>query len=188
MKAWSASDAELQEAASYFAGVCADFIPQNPGICTNVPSTITLSPVPVPTNQANAPAPQPMTIVQVVNTVTITKGGDKQPKTSVMTQVITVPQVQFVTATQTPALTEGGAPAPAPTPSVGLIPVQTYATTTTSITLAGVAAGTNSYSHYTVPSASASFTKPATFTGGAGKKEIGFGAVAGVLAIVAFLA
>lgn len=128
-----------------------------------------------------------MTTVQVVNTVTVTK-GDKQPNTSVLTQVITVPQVQFVTATPAPAtVTVTGAPAPAPTPSVGLVPVQTYATTTTSIPL-GVAAGTNSYSYYTVPSASASFTKPATFTGGAGKKEIGFGAVAGVLAIVAFFA
>ena len=127
-----------------------------------------------------------MTTVQVVNTVTVTKEGDKKTETSVTTQMITVPQVQFVTATPTPvAPTEGGSPAPAPTPSVGLVPVQTPAAINPPLSPVGVASGTNSY--YTTPSASASFTQPATFTGAAGKKEIGFGVVAGALAVVAFL-
>ena len=175
MKAWSASDADLSSAASYFAGVCADFIPQNPQIC---PGTITLQPVPVQTAQGNAP--QPMTTVQVVNTVTVTKG-----KPSVVTQMITVPQVQFITATPTPVavVTEAGAaPAPAPTPSVGLFAAQTGAAAAAP---SGVAAAS---SYYTIPSASATFASPATFTGAAAKKEIGFGVVAGVLAGVAFFA
>jgi hypothetical protein len=199
MRAWSASDSELQQAASYFAGVCADFVAENPGICTNVPSSITLAPVPVPTNNNNvdggktdAPTPveMPVTSIQVIQTLTITERGSQT--TSCITNFVTVPQVQFVTATPTPApvTVEGGAPAPAPTPSVQLIAAQTPASVLTTIPTAVPttfvpAQGTSGFTYKT--SASASFTAPGTFTGAAGKTEVGFGIVAGVLGVVAFL-
>ncbi|KAK5246435.1 hypothetical protein LTS06_008236, partial [Exophiala xenobiotica] len=34
VSAWAGSDDEITAALSYLAGICADFVPQNPGICT----------------------------------------------------------------------------------------------------------------------------------------------------------
>jgi hypothetical protein len=197
MRAWSASDSELQQAASYFAGVCADFVAENPGICTNVPSSITLAPVPVPTNNNNvdggktdAPKPveMPVTSIQVVQTITVTENGSQT--TSSVTNFVTVPQVHFVTATPTPApvTVEGGAPAPVPTPSVQLIAAQTPASVLTTVPTAvptTIVPSTNGFTYK--PSVSASFIAPGTFTGAASRAEVGFGVVAGALGVVAFV-
>jgi hypothetical protein len=142
--AWGASDKEIQAALSYFAGICAEFVPQNPGICTDVPTSITLIPTITPTVPATSPPasstsqiqpqgpkgnkpPQevPCTTITLIQTITSTAGGPVQTTT----QFITVPQVTFVTGTPAPAppataVDGGAAPPPAPAqPSIGLVPM-----------------------------------------------------------------
>ncbi|KAL9024806.1 MAG: hypothetical protein Q9196_006245, partial [Gyalolechia fulgens] len=53
VSAWAASGDDVQGALSYLAGICAPHVSQNPGIITNVPTTIPLVPTP--------PAPAPTT-------------------------------------------------------------------------------------------------------------------------------
>ncbi|PYH87739.1 hypothetical protein BO71DRAFT_445721 [Aspergillus ellipticus CBS 707.79] len=95
IQAWGATPEEIQSALSYFTGICAAFVPKNPGIITAVPPTITLGPAPttifpltntaahptapVPTTAPMAPAPVPCT--------TITYSS----------WTVTVPQVVFTT-------------------------------------------------------------------------------------------
>lgn len=93
ISAWSGHQAEEVNALSYLAGICAPHIPQNPGIITNVPTTITLQPTPLasgvkspasPSNgvpaaisASNESAPQaaaspvPQTTVSISTTITI---------------------------------------------------------------------------------------------------------------------
>ncbi|GME23449.1 Extracellular serine-threonine rich protein [Neofusicoccum parvum] len=40
--AWGATDSEISEALSYLTGICAAYVPENPGLITNVPTTVTL--------------------------------------------------------------------------------------------------------------------------------------------------
>ncbi|OCK79289.1 hypothetical protein K432DRAFT_383214 [Lepidopterella palustris CBS 459.81] len=42
--AWGVDTTEISSALSYLAGICVQYIPQNPGIITNCPSTVTLGP------------------------------------------------------------------------------------------------------------------------------------------------
>lgn len=42
---------------AYLAGICAKHIPENPGIVTNVPTTIILTPFPAPPNPSNQNSP-----------------------------------------------------------------------------------------------------------------------------------
>jgi len=69
LSAWGGDDSEIQAAITYLVGVCAPFIPSNPGIITNCPSSIQLKPTStsssVPTN-----IPIPVTTVVVEQTVT----------------------------------------------------------------------------------------------------------------------
>jgi hypothetical protein len=147
--AWGASNQEIQAALSYFAGICAAFVPKNPGICTDVPTSITLIPTITPTTPAPPPAsstsagqvkpedpkgnkpPQgevPCTTITLVQTITATLAGTSVQTT---TQFITVPQVTFVTGSAPAALPAtaapsggGAAPPPAPAqPSIGLVPM-----------------------------------------------------------------
>ncbi|KAF2115688.1 hypothetical protein BDV96DRAFT_574307 [Lophiotrema nucula] len=53
VKAW-ATDAETQQALSYLVGICASYVPQNPGIITNCPSTIPLGPTYTPPPAASS--------------------------------------------------------------------------------------------------------------------------------------
>ena len=61
ISAWAGHQAEEQGALSYLAGICAPHIAANPGIITNVPTTITLAPTPLSSNgipvSPNNPAP-----------------------------------------------------------------------------------------------------------------------------------
>ncbi|PLB53236.1 hypothetical protein P170DRAFT_348433, partial [Aspergillus steynii IBT 23096] len=122
VQAWGASDDEVQAALSYFTGICASYVPQNPGIVTAIPSTITLVPsagvpsttdvspvtqAPKPTGgvtspETTAPAPAPPV---PVSATTITYS----------TYTVTVPQVAFSTATSGHQTTVGLIPGPAPT-------------------------------------------------------------------------
>ncbi|KAL1953189.1 hypothetical protein VTO42DRAFT_3424 [Malbranchea cinnamomea] len=105
IQAWGASDEEVQKALSYFTGICAPHVPENPGIITAIPSTITLAPT------ETATVTVPCTTITVSQVVTISN-----TVTSTRTSTVTVPQVEFTTATPS---------VPGATPTVGLIPAPT---------------------------------------------------------------
>lgn len=208
VSAWSGSDADTQAALSYLAGICADFVPQNPGICTNVPKSITLVPSQPP---ATAPAvsistapgttltitqvPQQMTTAAPVPVTTIhfTQTITTGTTVIVVTSQVTVPQVTFVTNTPAPAASSSGSQPGAPAGvtatiqaySIGLVPL------TASASAAPVFSGTStvSVSSLSVASLTSPGASVATFTGAAEKinAQNVFGAIGGGLAIVALL-
>ncbi|KAB8259166.1 hypothetical protein BDV32DRAFT_124631 [Aspergillus pseudonomiae] len=108
IQAWGASKEEIQSALSYFTGICAPYIPGNPGIVTGIPSTITLIPTPRPTGVA------PVTGTSVAPHPT---AGPEVPCTTITysTYTVTVPQVTFSTGTSGHSTTVGLIPGPAPT-------------------------------------------------------------------------
>ncbi|KAH7041925.1 hypothetical protein B0J12DRAFT_731005 [Macrophomina phaseolina] len=52
--AWGASDSEISEALSYLTGICAAYVPSNPGLITNVPTSVTIG---VPTTPVASETP-----------------------------------------------------------------------------------------------------------------------------------
>lgn len=202
MSAWGQSDAEITGALSYLAGICADFVPQNPGICTGVPTTITLVPVPETTTETvtngngrgTRPPVGPPSGGFTIPVTTVTLIQTRQGST--ITTAYTVPQVAFVTTEATGTATA---------PGVGLVPaVPALATGTGSGSGSdtGVGAGPGAGNGAGAPaptttaaaagvasSGTATGTRPAaaTFTGAASRQSVGFGLMAAVLAVVAFL-
>jgi hypothetical protein len=86
--AWGTSKSEITEALSYFTGICAAWVPQNPGIVTAIPSTITLAPT---VTSSASPITGDVISAPKVPCTTITYS----------TYTVTVPQVSFVTSTLT---------------------------------------------------------------------------------------
>jgi len=156
------SSAEQASALSYLAGICAPFIAQNPGLITNVPSSITLAPTAAPTGivtasvtnaaaavSSMAPAPTvPVTTITLHTVVTVpcSASGTVIPSSSTTTTihtVVTVPAVHF--DTQTAAAAAGATAAP----SVGLAagspsPVAASPTSVPTGTVAAVASSVKS--------------------------------------------
>ncbi|OJJ75921.1 hypothetical protein ASPBRDRAFT_26444 [Aspergillus brasiliensis CBS 101740] len=110
IQAWGASQAEVQAALSYFTGICAAYVPQNPGIVTVIPTTITLgagatSVAPVTgtavhsTTGGIAPTTKPATAAPVASTVV-----------TYSTWTVTVPRVVFTTASGSTQTTVGLVP------------------------------------------------------------------------------
>lgn len=164
IQAWGGSDAEIQYSLSYFAGICAAHVPENPGIITYIPTTITLVPTQPPIgyptgvssgsvtpSPSSSPASVPCTTLTVSQVVT---GDDSQ--TSLYETTVTVPQVGITTGTgvqPTYGFSTPGSPQPTSTPT----PTPTSTPPTSSDT----------YSSYSVPPIrrSAKFaTKPASET------------------------
>jgi hypothetical protein len=82
VQSWG-DEIEVQLALSYFVGICAPYIPQHPGIVTNCPSSIPLSPTGSPTT---TPPAAPVTETETTSTTVI-----------VSTTVTTCPAGQTVT-------------------------------------------------------------------------------------------
>jgi hypothetical protein len=138
VQAWGVSDDDIQAALSYFTGICAAHVSQNPGIITAIPSTITLIPTPagnsIPwaSTVAAAGPTSYITITQSgtvitstvyappviksiyspgpVTTISYTQTITTASSTIVVTTAVTVPQVSFVTATPPPAPLTNGPP------------------------------------------------------------------------------
>ncbi|KAF2500428.1 hypothetical protein BU16DRAFT_547288 [Lophium mytilinum] len=110
VSAWGADSSEVQAALSYLVGICAPFVPQNPGLITNCPSTVTLGPTPAQTPAYTAPAVPATTLLIITSfssavvpgastlaPVASTPAGYTAPVTTitlVATQTVTVPCVQ----------------------------------------------------------------------------------------------
>lgn len=188
---WTEDSDVIQSALSYLVGICAPHVPENPGIITGVPKTITLSPIPLatpagpsgtgdlvtaPSNPAPPPPPA-VTIISIVQTVTVPctfsfgpSAGQPIPASSTLSLLstkVTVPQVQFATqksaegATGTPDIILA-AGSPAP---VSAIP------TVTSPSVPYGSAGGTTFATGVLPSGQKppANTSLAPFTGGAGK-------------------
>ncbi|ODH49456.1 hypothetical protein GX48_04398 [Paracoccidioides brasiliensis] len=122
IQSWGTSKAEIQTALSYFTGICAAYVPENPGIVTAIPSTIDLTPQPPPPSTAaptddsypltTEPAPAPAYTTFAVSQVISVSGTG--PTT--VSSMVTVPHVQFITET---------AAGPTYAVDVGLVPVAT---------------------------------------------------------------
>ncbi|KAF2791323.1 hypothetical protein K505DRAFT_280942 [Melanomma pulvis-pyrius CBS 109.77] len=133
VSAWS-TDAQIQEALQYLIGICAPYVPGNPGLITDCPSNIPINPTggntpptaavptgtaPVETTAVVVPPPAgptgPVTTITYKTTVTVPCSTGGSTVTTISTEV-TVPQVIF--HTQTP----GPNPGPAPSAPVELVP------------------------------------------------------------------
>ncbi|KAF9893129.1 hypothetical protein FE257_012540 [Aspergillus nanangensis] len=102
IQSWGASEEEIQASLSYFTGICAPYVPENPGIVTAVPTTITLVPTVVPHPAPSATGVDAITAAPSVPCTTITYS----------TYTVTVPQVSFATPTGSSVTTIGLVPAP----------------------------------------------------------------------------
>jgi hypothetical protein len=162
------SEEQKQEAVKYFVGICANDVPSNPGIITNLPTYIPINPT-IPATETTvtvtaittAPAPSyPVTTVSV---------GDTS---------YTVPQVVFTTEAP-------GAPGVNPTEPVVLVPATTPESVPAATT---VAPYPSSLTSVTVPGTTGiTPSSPAEFPGAAPVLKV---KAPGVLvgAVLAFLA
>ncbi|CAO2647719.1 Nn.00g086410.m01.CDS01 [Neocucurbitaria sp. VM-36] len=123
VSAWCGTDEETKQTLQYLIGICAEYVPQNPGIIENCPTYIPLNPAPATPTQG------------VTGGVSTTAAASETPAASVSvpcttitygTTSLTVPQVHFTTQTEVAGAN--------PTQPVGLVPgtapPQTPATTT----------------------------------------------------------
>ncbi|OTA58680.1 hypothetical protein K449DRAFT_385707 [Hypoxylon sp. EC38] len=152
--AYGESDEVISEAISYFQGICAPFVPSNPGIATGA-ETITTILTATPTT-----IPAAVTTIEVATTVVVpctNEAGETIPSSSSTVTVstsLTVPGVVFSTVTSGPSSTGvavvpgtyvATAPVAAPTvpaatatqtPAGGAAPYPTVGGSTTLITFA----------------------------------------------------
>ena len=188
---WTEDSDVVQSALSYLAGICAPHVPENPGIITGVPKTVTLSPIPLatpagpsgtgdivtaPSNPA-PPTPPAVTIISIVQTVTVPctfssgiSAGQPIPASSTLSLLstkVTVPQVKFATQESTEGATGSpdvilAAGSPAP---VSAIP------TVVSPSVPYSSAGITTFATGVLPSGQKlpANTSLAPFTGSAGK-------------------
>ncbi|KAE8149752.1 hypothetical protein BDV25DRAFT_155808 [Aspergillus avenaceus] len=122
IQAWGGSKEEVQSALSYFAGICAAFVPGNPGIVTAIPSTITLIPTPgrsgvspvTGTGVASKPTAAPGSGAPSNGTPGKGSPGNGAPGTIITysTYTVTVPQVTFSTGISGGSTIVGLIPAP----------------------------------------------------------------------------
>ncbi|OAL43223.1 hypothetical protein IQ07DRAFT_524565 [Pyrenochaeta sp. DS3sAY3a] len=197
VSAWCGTDDETRQALQYLIGICAEYVPQNPGIVEDCPTYIPLNPSPptaTPTGGEGAsttPAPTPL----------VPAGGEAPPAqgdvpcTTITygTTSLTVPIVHFTTPppgasgstpepTQPVALVPGTAPAETPvttTPAAGgQQPPYPVPSTLGTGTRTSVPSGTGAVR----PSSPAEFTGAAVPGVGGVEWGVLFGAVVAVVA------
>lgn len=130
--AHGADESEIFAAQTFFQGICAQYVPQNPALVTSCPVTPAASTYTIP---------GPVTTITYKTTLTITGEGPGAPSTvSVITTAATIPEVAFSTVTATGTDTSSvevglftGTPAPVPA-----------ATTFSSVVATGTQVGTGS--------------------------------------------
>ncbi|OBT92975.1 hypothetical protein VE01_08580 [Pseudogymnoascus verrucosus] len=178
LTSFGATDAEINEAAEFFQGICAPYVPTNPGIITDCPDKGAV--------ETTKPHTGPVTTIVVETTVTVpceptgTATETTFTVTTISTQV-TVPQVVLTTTNSQvivvtgPATVEATATAPAPvfTTPAGAVPGFTTSR-------AGAAAGTGTGG---LPQP----TQPAFVPGSASKSAVSAGVLGAVMALVALV-
>lgn len=126
------SDDEISQALSYLTGICAAYVPENPGLITNVPTTITLgvpSQTPVASSGVSGEASTPVggsvasyststVYATEVHTITscapeVTNCPASSGTPAVVTSLVPV-STTVVPATETPGAPAGSSPAGSP--------------------------------------------------------------------------
>ncbi|KAK0105236.1 hypothetical protein ONS96_004635 [Cadophora gregata f. sp. sojae] len=184
LPAHAADDNEIAEAQTYFQGICAPHIPQNPAIVTGATTALT-------TTAAPTASSVPVTTIQVYTTLTVPcvestgiSSGSIIPSSSTVTLLstyLTVPQVIFTTVTGYSTVSANLVPGtPASNPAT-TTPAQVYSTVP-------IPTGTLSVSKTAAGNVSATAT-PSTIvsTGSGAQNAFGLGASFAAL-IVAVLA
>ena len=168
VSAWCGTDDETRQSLQYLIGICAEHVPENPGLVTDCPSYIPLNPTPAsptaPAGSASTPAGE--TTAPVVPGTT-SAPAESTPCTTITmgSTTLTIPQVHFTTETN-----EAGAASA--TEPVGLVPgtapAQTPASTTAAAPYPTVpVAGTTLATFKPSGTGALSPTSPAEFTGAA---------------------
>ncbi|KAF2133452.1 hypothetical protein P153DRAFT_428421 [Dothidotthia symphoricarpi CBS 119687] len=165
VSAWCSNDAETKQALEYLIGICADHVSENPGIVTDCPSYIPLTPT---------------TSTASISKTASSASAVKTPCTTITvgTMEITVPQVHFSTqkgvADSNPTQTVGLVPGTAPAQTSASTTASRYPMGSTMATFAPTGIGANSTS-------SAEFTGAASLFG----IEIEYAFLGAMLAFVA---
>jgi hypothetical protein len=129
--AHGASSTEIQEALSYLIGICAAFVPKNPGLITNCPSSIPFtSASPSPQSPTSSTPVSPATSVTEVVYTTVTVCPPGQTVTHAgQTTVLTAASVStiYVTSTSTvcPQCAGGPSTPASPVTTVPAVPMTT---------------------------------------------------------------
>ncbi|KAF3051071.1 hypothetical protein E8E11_010748 [Didymella keratinophila] len=180
VSAWCGTDDETRQSLQYLIGICAEHVPENPGLVTDCPSYIPLNPTPAsptaPAGGVSTPAGEVGSTTAAVPGTTpspeVPSGGESTtaastPCTTITmgSTTLTIPQVHFTTETN-----EAGAAAP--TEPVGLVPgtapAQTPASTTAAAPYPTVpVSGTTLATFKPSGTGALSPTSPAEFTGAA---------------------
>ncbi|KAI9789880.1 MAG: hypothetical protein M1833_002146 [Piccolia ochrophora] len=120
VQAWSPYDDEIQAALSYFAGICAPYVKENPAIVTAVPVTITLCPTLPPSTSSPPPVAPPEVAPPAAGPTpppaALAPVEPAPPSTiiEVAGSSFTVPQVAFATGDAAGVYLAPGAPEVAP--------------------------------------------------------------------------
>jgi hypothetical protein len=176
VSAWCGTDEETRQSLQYLIGICAEHVPENPGLVTDCPTYIPLNPTPAapPAGGASTPAgesgvPATTPAPEVPGQVPGETPTASTPCTTITygSTTVTIPQVHFTTQTN-----EAGA---TPTEPVALIPgntpPQTPATTTApypiSSPASSPASGTTLATFKPTGTGALNPTSPPEFTGAA---------------------
>ncbi|OBT90731.1 hypothetical protein VE02_00611 [Pseudogymnoascus sp. 03VT05] len=178
LNAFGATDAEINDAAEFFQGICAPYVPTNPGIVTDCPGKGAVG--------TTKPHTGPVTTIVIETTVTVPcePTGTATETTFTVTTIsteVTVPQVVLTTTNSQvivvtgPATVDATPTAPAPvfTTSAGAVPGFTTSR-------AGAAAGTGTGG---LPQP----TQPPFVHGSASKSAVSAGVLGAVMALVALV-
>lgn len=107
--AWGTSEQETQSALSYFAGICAPYVPKNPSIIELPPTTSHVSSVHMPTSSWATTTPTPeapcTTLTWSSHTMTVPHVVFSTVTVSSTTSVCLVPGVQTIPPTTPPTTT-----------------------------------------------------------------------------------
>ncbi|KAF2997709.1 hypothetical protein E8E13_006744 [Curvularia kusanoi] len=180
VSAWCGTDEETRQSLQYLIGICAEHVPENPGLVTDCPSYIPLNPsttaaappaggASTPAGEtgstpATTPAPQAPGSSQVPSGETPAAPSTPCTTITMGSTTLTIPQVHFTTQTNEGAGAQ-------PTEPVGLVPgnapPSTPATTTAPYPISGPGASSTLATFKPTGTGAYSPTSPPEFTGAA---------------------
>lgn len=146
---WGADQTLISKALTFLTGICAEQIPENPGIITDCPSSIPIGPTTPPSSpvpslfptgspvQPSQPAESDVVVTEIVQTTVTTCPAGQTVTSGTVTKVLETPSVSTILITTTstictkcaevpttPATTPAGpvASSPAPSPPPASVP------------------------------------------------------------------
>jgi hypothetical protein len=164
LSAHGASDSEISSAQTYFQGICAQYVPQNPAIITAA-STLT----------ATATIAGPVVTINVYTTLVVpcTQSNGPASTTTTISSAVIVPQVVLTTITGSSVGLAQGTQAPIATTAAAAGVIATTMATVTPTQ--GVAGSTGTIA-----------ASPSKFTGAASRSNVAYGVIGAAFAFSFF--